>query len=295
MSILDTVFQKEDLNFILTNKIPRRLATQFVGWFSQIEQPLIRDASIAVWIRFAGDPHLEEAKKTEFASLHDCFIRELKEGVRPVDRSRGVLVSPCDGVVGPLGAIAGTRLIQAKGSAYALDDLLTDPPLAEPYRGGSFVTLRLTASMYHRFHAPADCDVSEVHYVSGDAFNVNPIALKRVPRLFCRNERVVIPLRLKGADDAITLVAVGAILVAGIHLNFADATLNMRYRGPNRIACSVSLSKADEMGYFRLGSTILVLATPGLALAPDVREGRTIRLGEALFRHRASSAPTATR
>ena len=294
-SVIDRVLQQEDLNFILTNKLPRRLATRVIGWFSQIEHPLVRNPSIALWKLFAGDPHLEEAKETHFASLHACFIRQLKDGVRPVDRTAGVLVSPCDAIVGACGAIAGTRLIQAKGSAYTLEDLLTDSRLAEPYRNGTFVTLRLTASMYHRFHAPADCDVSEVHYVSGDAWNVNPAALRRVPRLFCRNERVVIPVQLHGSDESITLVAVGALLVASIHLSFADATVNLRYRGPNHIACRATLQKADELGYFRLGSTILVLATPGLTLFPSVRESRQIRLGEALLCHRAPIAPTGTR
>ena len=119
--------------------------------------------------------------------------------------------------------------------------------------------------------------------------------LARVPRLFCRNERVVIPVQLHGSDESITLVAVGAILVASIHLSFADATVNLRYRGPNHIACRATLQKADELGYFRLGSTILVLATPGLTLFPSVREGRQIRLGEALLCHRAPIAPTGTR
>src|SRR5262245_4132850 len=79
-SLIERVLQQEDLNFVLTNRIPRRLATRFVGWFSDIRQPLVRDASIGIWKFFAGDPRLHEAKKDQFDSLHDCFIRELKEG-----------------------------------------------------------------------------------------------------------------------------------------------------------------------------------------------------------------------
>jgi phosphatidylserine decarboxylase len=284
-SLLDRVFQQEDINFVLTNRIPRRLLTRLMGWFSEIEQPLVRDLSIATWKLFAGDPQLHEARKTHFASLHDCFVRELKEGARPVDTTAGVIVSPCDGVVGAFGRIDGTELIQAKGSAYSLEDLLVDRQLAERYRDGVFVTLRLTASMYHRFHAPYDCTVDGIHYVAGDTWNVNPITLKRVARLFCRNERVVIETHLRGSSESVTLVPVGAILVASICLNFVAVPLTPQYRGPSRIACRGAFAKGNEMGYFRHGSTIVVLASRGLVPAPAVQEGQTIRMGTALLCH----------
>src|ERR1022692_4205488 len=142
---------QEDINFLLTNRIPRRLATQFIGWFSRIEQPLIRDLSIGVW-RLFSDLDLREAKTTQFRSMHDCFTRELKEGVRPIDRRVDILVSPCDAIVGACGTIAGTELYQAKGFPYTLDDLLCDRNLVEAHRNGQYVTLRLTSGMYHRFH-----------------------------------------------------------------------------------------------------------------------------------------------
>src|SRR5437870_8450068 len=181
------VFEQEDLNFLLTNRIPRRLATLFLGWFSKIEQPLVRDLSIGLWRTFSG-LDLSEAKKTEFRSMHDCFIRELKDGARPVNADPQILASPCDAIVGACGAIAGNELHQIKGFPYTLDDLLCDPALAETHRNGTYVTLRLTSSMYHRFHAPHDCQVEEVRYISGDTWNVNPIALRRVEKLFCKNE-----------------------------------------------------------------------------------------------------------
>src|ERR1700688_2292049 len=96
------IFEQEDINFLLTNRIPRRLATQFIGWFSQIEQPLVRDLSIATWRLFA-DLDLAEAKKLKFRSLHDCFTRELKDGARPIDGAADRLVSPCDAIVGACG------------------------------------------------------------------------------------------------------------------------------------------------------------------------------------------------
>src|SRR5262245_53032391 len=143
------ILQQEDLNFLLTNRIPRRLLTRFMGWFSRIEQPLVRDLSIAVW-RFFSGLDLSEAKKSEFRSMHDCFIRELKPGARPLDMDPAVLVSPCDGIVGACGSLEGTRLLQVKGFPYELRDLLGNSDLVDHYRNGRYVTLRLTSDMYHR-------------------------------------------------------------------------------------------------------------------------------------------------
>ena len=120
---------------------------------------------------------------------------------RPIDRDLAILTSPCDAIVGASGAIAGTELFQIKGSPYSLPELLGDGPRANAHRNGRYVTLRLTAGMYHRFHAPHDCWVEEVVYISGDTWNVNPIALKRVENLFCRNERALIRTRLAAGDE----------------------------------------------------------------------------------------------
>src|SRR5262245_32199765 len=155
---------QEDLNFLLTNRIPRRLATQFIGWFSKLEQPLVRDLSIAAW-RFFSGLDLSEAKKTRFRSMHDCFTRELRDGARPIARDPQIVASPCDAIVGACGAVEGTRLYQIKGFPYALDDLLCDRELTAAHRDARYVTLRLTSAMYHRFHAPHDCRVSQVNYI----------------------------------------------------------------------------------------------------------------------------------
>jgi phosphatidylserine decarboxylase len=282
----DSVFQHEQINFVLTNRIPRRLLTLFMGWFSQIEQPMVRDLSIATWRLFAGDLDLSDARKSQFTSLHDCFVRQLKPGARPIDERPDVLVSPCDGIVTACGTVRGTELVQAKGLTYTLEDLLVDPRLVETYRDGRYATLRLRSTMYHRFHAPADGEVNGITYVSGDTWNVNPIALQRIERLYCRNERVVLTLRLGTSEESLTLVPVAAILVASIHLNFVDVALNLRYRGPNRIPCRASFRKGDEMGYFRHGSTIIAFASRHLELCDRIREGHTIRMGEPLFVHR---------
>ncbi len=282
-TLIDRMTQQETLNFLLTNRIPRRLATQFMGWFSRIERPLVRDASIALWRMFSG-LDLSEARKTTFKSMRDCFTRELKEGARPIDHDPATMVSPCDAIVGACGTIAGTELLQVKGFPYTIRELTHDGDIETIYRNGRYVTLRLTSAMYHRFHAPHDCVVEEVTYISGDTWNVNPIALKRLEKLFCKNERALIRTRLEATGHIITLVPVAAILVASIRLHFLDVLLRLKYRGPNRYFCNAPHRKGEEMGWFEQGSTIIVFAPDGFELCPAVREGAMIRMGQALLR-----------
>ena len=277
---MQRVFQQEDINFLLTNRLPRRLLTQFIGWFSRIEQAPIPRLSISLW-RLFSDLDLSDAGIRRFRSMHECFTRQLKAGARPIDPDPSILVSPCDAIVGACGTVVGNELLQIKGFPYTLDDLLGRS--ADAYQNGRYVTLRLTSSMYHRFHAPHDCRVELVTYISGDTWNVNPIALKRVERLFCKNERVVVDTRL-ALGQPVTMVAVAAILVASVRLHFLDVVLNLRHRGPNVISCDATLVKGQEMGWFEHGSTIIVLAPDGFTQCEDVYEGRTIRVGEPLLR-----------
>src|SRR6266702_5422253 len=216
-SAISKVCQQEDINFLLTNRIPRRL------------------------------------------------------------------VSRCDAIVGACGAIAGTTVFQIKGFPYRLEDLMGDGDLSEAHRNGCYVTLRLTSAMYHRFHAPHDCRVEQVTYISGDTWNVNPIALRRIEKRFCKNERAALRTRLAGGH-LVTLVPVAAVLVASIRLHFLDVLLHIRHRGPNVFSCDAPFRKGEEMGWFQHGSTIIVLAPDGFALCDNVQEGATIRMGQPLMR-----------
>ena len=281
--VLRQIALNEDINFLLTNRIPRNLLTRFMGWFSKIRNPLVCRASIALWKLFT-DLDLSDALKPRFDSLHDCFTRELKDGARVVDPAPDSLTSPSDGIVGECGDVLGGRVYQAKGFAYTLADLMGSAQDAEKYAGGCYVTLRLTSAMYHRFHAPHDLRVHCVNYISGDTWNVNPIALKRVERLFCKNERAVIHTRLARGGYPVALVPVAAILVASIRLHFANVLLHLKYRGPSRIDCDAGAHKGQELGWFEHGSTIIVLAPTGFTLCTGVQAGARVQMGSALMR-----------
>ena len=282
-SALARFAMQEDLNFLLTNRIPRHALTRFVGWWSKLRNPLLRDLSIGAWRTFT-EVDLSDAAQPQFETLHDCFIRALKPGARPVDPDPAVLTSPCDAIVGASGPIEGTRVIQAKGFPYTLEDLLIDPALVSLYRDGRYVTLRLTSAMYHRFHAPHDCRVERVTYVSGDTWNTNPIALARVEKLFCKNERAILRTTLTTSGYPIVMVPVASILVASIRLHGLDVLLHLQHKGPTEFACRLSFEKGQEMGWFELGSTIIVFAPGNFALCDGVRPGTTIRMGQPLLR-----------
>ena len=285
-SLISQLTQQEDLNFLLTNRIPRAALTRFMGWFSKIENPLVRDVSIACW-RLFSDLDLSEARKSSFTSLHDCFTRELRPGSRPADPDPAVIASPSDGIIGAFGTIRDGELYQIKGAPYALRDLLGDGALVEQHRNGRFVTLRLTSSMYHRFHAPQDGRIHQVGFIHGDVWNVNPIALKRIERLFCKNERAVIRMQLAGGE-ALTMVPVAAILVASIRLHFIDRVLNAQITGPLQFPCDVAVRKGDELGWFEHGSTIILLAPGQFEFCDGVAEGTRIKAGQPLLRDPAA-------
>jgi phosphatidylserine decarboxylase len=282
MKQLRRVLQQEDLNFLLTNRVPRIALTRLMGWFSRLRHPWLARASIGIWRLFA-DLDLSDARAQRFASLHDCFTRELVAGARCIEADPGLLASPCDAIVGACGRVVDGQLFQAKGSPYRLEDLFGPTQDPAPFRDGSFVTLRLTSSMYHRFHAPHDIEVEHVTYLSGDTWNVNPIALDRVERLFCRNERAVLRARLVQGGQPIALVPVAAILVASIRLHFLDVLLHLRYRGANEIPVRARFAKGQEMGWFEHGSTIIVFTPPGFGLCDGIETGARIRMGQALL------------
>ena len=282
-ALIDRLLQHEAINFTLTNRLPRKWLTRVIGRISKSEHPLLARPAIALWRLFA-DIDFSDSQQQTFRSMHECFTRQLRPGARPVDTTSDVITSPCDGIVGACGSIEDLMLLQAKRHRYTLPALIGDVALAEKFRDGCYVTLRLTSGMYHRFHAPHDARIEQVRYFSGDVWNVNPAALNRVPRLFCENERAVLRLQLQESDHTLLLVPVAAILVASIRLHFLDLLLHMNCGGTRVIDCDATVSKGQELGWFEHGSTIIVLAPRGCRLDERIASGTTVRMGRPLLR-----------
>lgn len=277
----------EALNFYLTNYLPRRAVTRWVAAISRSTNPLIKTVSIWLWQKFADDLRLDEAKQTDFASLHECFIRQLKPGARTINQDASVVVSPCDAIVGAFGQVESGSVLQVKGSPYHLQDLLLDDNLTSYYEGGTYLTLRLKSSMYHRFHAPARCQLNNLRFVPGDTYNVNPETLARLDNVFCRNERAVLPLEVE-PGVTITLVPVAAILVASLRLHGLDDALHQGYSGPLSIALKQNYERGQEMGYFEHGSTIILFAPPG-SQVDNIAVGQRVNMGQRLISLPAAS------
>ncbi|MEE4277335.1 MAG: archaetidylserine decarboxylase [Halieaceae bacterium] len=274
---------RDEALFLATNRLPRHALSRAMGWLSKIESPLLAKAALAVWRLFDGDFRLDEARKSSFRSIHDIFTRELREGVRPIDARKEVLVSPCDAILGEYGAVEAGRVYQAKGFPYQLADLIPDHALAEKYRDGCFVTLRLKSSMYHRFHAPSACRIERVFYVSGDRWNVHPPALRKIESLYCKNERAIIECLGEDGGHDLCLVAVAAILVSSIRIHCLDAHQRPSASGLNRFAVSAAAARGDELGYFEHGSTIVLFAPGGWRVCADLERGARLFMGQALL------------
>ena len=178
-----------------------------------------------------------------------------------------------------MGRVEKNTLLQAKGMSYELSELLGNAQLASAYEGGSYITLRLTSAMYHRFHAPRSLIIDAVTYISGDVWNVNPPALRRVPSLFCKNERAVIQCRDHSTNTAFCMVPVAAVLVASIRLHFINVLLHLKYKGPNYIKCNHEAIKGEELGWFEHGSTIILLMPPSVEVSPLLQTGAEVKMG----------------
>lgn len=217
-----------------------------------------------------------------FSSLNAFFVRELKDGVRPIDAAPDAVVSPCDGAWGACGTIADDTALQLKGRPYSVRMLLHDDEKARLFDGGTYATLYLSPRDYHRFHTPVEGDVLGLRYVPGALWPVNAAGLQFVDGLFTKNERIIAWLRPKERPGhLVAMIAVGATMVGKIKVAFDDMTTNVplpettvkTYDPP------VHLDKGQEWGRFLFGSTIVLLATKG-ALSIDAQpEGTKLRLG----------------
>ncbi|MCH2158565.1 MAG: archaetidylserine decarboxylase [Oleiphilaceae bacterium] len=274
----------ETLNFWLTNYIPRAASTRLMRRLSKIENPLFVKVTLKLWQFASDDMRLHEANQQHFKSLHECFTRTLRPETRPFPEDKTLITSPCDAVIGAHGKLKNLELLQIKGMPYSLNELTQGVIDLPPYRDGHYITLRLKSSMYHHMHAPIDCDTSSIHYISGDTWNVNPPTLRRIEKLFCKNERAVIELTPEDTHARIALVPIAAILVSSMRFSHLDFPLALQCKGANNIPFERHFTRGERLGNFEHGSTIVMLTSKHFTFMPDMEEGQIIRMGQALMR-----------
>lgn len=273
---------KVNLQYIL----PKHLLSRLVGKLAAAEAGGLTHWLIKVFVK-QFNVNMSEAQREnpeDYASFNEFFTRPLKEGLRPIDDRENVLAHSVDGTVSQFGEIEDDKLFQAKGHHFSLTTLLGGKPeLAQPFKGGRFATIYLSPKDYHRIHMPAEGTLTDMVYIPGDLFSVNPLTAENVPSLFARNERVVAYFDTPVGKMAMVLV--GATIVASIETVWAGTVTPPAGRNVQHwqyekgSEASVKLGKGEEMGRFKLGSTIVVCFEPNAIDFADLEPGQVTRLG----------------
>lgn len=286
-----------DALFIALQKLlPQHCLSRLVLRLTRVRSPLVKNTLISAFLR-RFRPDMSEAAQPDalsYPSFNEFFTRRLRAGVRPVESNSQVIVSPVDGTVSQIGSLTGSQILQAKGHSYTLEALLAASPVGadwpQRFRGGSFATLYLAPHNYHRIHMPMNGTLRAAWYVPGRLFSVNAVTAASVPNLFARNERVVCVFEEGPALFAMVLV--GALFVGSMTTVWhGDITPRRRRQRKDlvvdRSLGPLSLRKAEEMGRFNMGSTVILLTPPGFAdWLPGIAPGSRVRMGEALARIR---------
>jgi phosphatidylserine decarboxylase len=277
-----------ELAYTFLKLLPRNTLSRALGAACRVPapRPVMRAVIRGFARRYGVDASEAERAIEEYPTFTEFFTRRLKPGARPIAPGERVPVSPVDGTVGEVGEIVEGRLLQAKGKHYTLAGLFGGPRAEEDARrfaGGSFVTIYLAPSDYHRIHAPLGGSITGYINVPGTLWPVNRIGVRNVEQLFCVNERLTTFLDTPRGPCAV--VAVGAMNVGRIRAVYDDVVTNARrtravqrkdYEKP------IPVAKGGELAIFEMGSTVVVVFGPGAKLAGDVVPGRAIKLGERL-------------
>jgi phosphatidylserine decarboxylase len=260
--------------------LPKNLVSKIGGWIAGVPWPgpLLRlQLRSYAW---TWSVNMDEVRDplTSFRSMQEFFVRRLKEDARPVDPAEDAFVSPCDGAWGASGLIEDGQLLQVKGRPYSLAELLGSEEEAKAYEGGAYATLYLSPKDYHRYHSPCAVRVTHSRYIPGTLWPVNQVGVYGVPGLFAQNERIVSTFEV--GEHRLAYIPVGATVVGKVHLVYSDLTTNVR-GGPReeRHEPPVELAKGQEVGQFCFGSTVVLIATPGLVELDAQPPGTSCVLG----------------
>ena len=276
--------------------LPHHLISRTVGLLAQSQTPWLKNTLMKHFIRVFKVNMSEAAQPdyTQYKNFNEFFTRPLKDGVRPIAETSQGMVCPVDGTISQAGAIDYGRIFQAKGHSYSVQELLGgDIERAAPFMGGSFSTIYLSPKDYHRIHMPVTGTLREMIHVPGRLFSVNPATTENVSGLFARNERVVAIFDTEYGPMAMVLI--GAMIVASIETVWAGQVTplsrevaSIRYSPDTSQA--ITLQQGEEMGRFKLGSTIVMLYGPDMAeFLSEMTPGRPTRMGETYGQFKALS------
>ncbi|MDY0104695.1 MAG: phosphatidylserine decarboxylase [Lentimicrobium sp.] len=213
------------------------------------------------------DIDMSVAQKQEFSNFNDFFTRKLKNDARPVDTSAHIVVSPADGKILAYADISKADFI-VKGYRFDVFSFLEDADLAQKYKDGALLIIRLAPVDYHRFHFPLSGNLSPNKMIDGDYYSVNPLALQKKAEIFCLNKREYTILSNPLFGDVV-VAEVGATMVGSIVQTFKGSAAH----------------KGEEKGYFKFGGSTVVL----------IFEKSNIHIDEDLLIHTAKGYETAVK
>lgn len=277
----------DSLKIALQYITPKHLLSRLVGKLAAAEAGALTTAIIKLFIKqYKVD--MSEALESDpefYPSFNAFFTRLLKDDARTICADEKQLALPVDGAVSQLGDINFDSIFQAKGHDYSLTTLLGGKPeIAQPFLEGKFATIYLSPKDYHRIHMPIDGQLTDMIYVPGELFSVSPLTAERVPGLFARNERVVAIFDTEIGKMAMVLV--GATIVASIETKWAGTISPpagktvQHWKYPAQGVNSVSIKKGEEMGLFKLGSTIVACFEANTIDFAELVAGDVTRLGD---------------
>ena len=267
--------------------LPKQALTVFSGFLAECRTPWIKNGLISWFIsRYSVDMTIAvEDDPKAYSCFNDFFIRHLKSAYRPIALAN--IISPVDGVISQLGLIQQGQLLQAKGREYAVDELLAcAPSLSALFDGGQFATFYLSPKDYHRIHMPCEGTLREMIYVPGQLFSVQPRTASTIPKLFARNERLVIFFDTK--FGLMAMVLVGAIVVGAMNTVWHGEVFRTKTKSFYNYASldqTIALEKGEEMGHFKLGSTVILLFAKECAIhwQSKLQAGYAVCYGQAII------------
>ncbi len=267
--------------------LPKHWLTAVTFKLARIRNPRIKNFLIEQFVKLykVNTDEIRDQLPGDFETFNAFFVRELKDGARPIDDDAASIVSPVDGTVSAAGKLRDNVVLQAKGLDYTLEDLLaTDLDEARAYNNGRFATIYLAPYNYHRVHAPFDARLLAARYVPGDLFSVNEATVSKVSGLFRRNERLV--MHFTTAHGPAILVFVGALNVGSISTPWTGEVRPRRSGVVDVLGLSshdTQVARGDLLGWFNMGSTvILVLPDGSVEWGDNLDPGNTLRMGEAI-------------
>ena len=278
--------------FVLLQRVlPKHLLTALIFHVAGIQTKSIKNFLIRHFVSIYKIDVEEAALPVPdgYPSFNEFFTRQLADGARPIDSSADAIISPVDGTVSAAGNIDSDMLLQAKGMHYSLSDLLmTDIADVDRFSNGSFATLYLAPHNYHRVHCPLSADLVTARYVPGDLYSVNEFTVSLLPNLFTRNERLIFHFNCDAGPFIVVLV--GALHVGSISTPWTGQ-IRPRRRGVVqdidilKRGYPVNVNKGDLLGWFNMGSTVIILLPPGSGeFLPELDPGKNVRMGQAIGR-----------